>query len=272
MRFVEKNMRVNTARGMRLLNTGMNIKNTENAASVGIVATILRRTARLARRGRSAGLLPLAAILIPVAQAAEIVRGDAARGEQKAITCSACHGMDGNSLVPTFPKLAGLGEKYLLKQMQYIRDGVRPVAVMAGQVDNMSDQDLADIAAYFNQFERARQSVNPDLVALGEKVYRAGIKERNVAACIACHGANGNGNGPAGFPAIGGQYADYIATQLKAYRKGYEDPTGRVTGGETKIMRSNAFGLSDLEIEALAAYVSGLGYDAGEASGDTTGN
>lgn len=191
-------------------------------------------------------------------QAADILKGDAAAGEQMVATCSACHGADGNSMVSAFPKLAGLGEKYLLKQMQYIRDGVRPVAQMAGQVDNLSDQQLADIAAFYSAQPRTIEKADPELIELGEKIYRAGVAERNVAACIACHGARGNGNAPAGFPALGGQYADYVSAQLKAYRKGYEDPTGRVTGGDTKIMRSNAFGLSDMEIEAVASYVSGL--------------
>lgn len=198
------------------------------------------------------------ALLASGTQAAEVLKGDPAAGEQKAVTCSACHGADGNSMVPSFPKLAGLGEKYLLQQMQYIRDGVRPVAQMAGQVDNMSDQDLADIAAYYDAKARSVEKADPAVIELGEKVYRAGIAERNVAACIACHSAKGGGNAPAGFPALAGQHAEYIAAQLKAYRKGYQDPSGRVTDGDSKMMRSNAFGLSDMEIEAVAAYVSGL--------------
>lgn len=190
--------------------------------------------------------------------AADMLKGDASAGERKVVVCSACHGADGNSLVPAFPKLAGLGEKYLLQQMQHIRDGLRPVAQMVGQVDNMSDQDLADIAAFYHAKPRSVEKADPSLIELGEKVYRAGVAERNVAACIACHGARGSGNSPAGFPAIGGQHADYLSAQLKAYRKGYEDPDGRVTDGDIKIMRSNAFGLSDREIEAVSAYVSGL--------------
>lgn len=205
-------------------------------------------------------LLMVGALLVAAAgtQAADMVKGDPAAGEQKAVTCSACHGADGNSMVPMFPKLAGLGEKYLLQQMQHIRSGLRPVAQMAGQVDNLSDQDLADIAAFYSAKPRSTEKADPAVVALGEKVYRAGVADRNVAACIACHGAKGNGNAPAGFPALSGQHADYVSAQLKAYRKGYEDPTGRVTDGDIKIMRSNAFGLSDMEIEAVAAYVSGL--------------
>ena len=185
-------------------------------------------------------------------------KGDAAAGKEKSVTCTACHGADGNSAAPTFPKLAGLGEKYLLKQMKDIRDGARPVPTMVGQVDNMSDQDLADIAAFYDSQPRSGGQADPALVPLGEKVYRAGVAERNVAACIACHSPTGKGNAPAGFPALAGQHADYIAAQLRAYRKGYEDETGRTNDGDTKIMRTVAFGLSDNEIDAVSSYIAGL--------------
>ncbi len=184
--------------------------------------------------------------------------GDAAAGKNKAATCGACHGADGNSAVPTFPKLAGQGEKYLFKQMKDIRDGARQVPTMAGQVDNKSDQDLADIAAFYAAQPRSGGQTDPDLLALGEKVYRSGVMERNVAACTACHSPNGKGNAPAGFPALAGQHAEYTAAQLRAYRQGYEDPAGRTNDGDSKIMRMTAFGLSDMEIEAVASYVAGL--------------
>ena len=184
--------------------------------------------------------------------------GDAEAGQAKAATCVACHGVDGNSAVPTFPKLAGLGHKYLLKQMKDIRDGRRPVALMAGQVDNMSDQDLADIAAFYDAQPRTGGMADPDKVALGRKVYLAGIAERQVPACSGCHSPTGNGNGPAGYPSLGGQHAEYIAGQLKMFRKGYEDPTGRTNGGEAKIMRTTAFRMSEMEIEAVASYIAGL--------------
>ena len=192
------------------------------------------------------------------AQAAGMLKGDAAAGEAKAVTCGACHGADGNSLSPGFPKLAGLGDKYLLKQMQDIRDGTRPVAVMAGQVDNMSDQDLADIAAFYDGQQRSAEMADAGLVELGRKIYMSGIMERKVAACSGCHSPTGKGNGPGGFPGLSGQHADYIAAQLKMFRKGYEDPAGRVNDGDSKIMRTTAFELSDLEIEAVASYASGL--------------
>ena len=93
-------------------------------------------------------------LVTSLAHAGDMMHGDAIAGEAKAVTCGACHGADGNSVVPNFPKLAGLGDKYLLKQMKDIRDGRRVVAAMAGQVDNMSDQDLADIAAFYDQQTR----------------------------------------------------------------------------------------------------------------------
>ena len=203
----------------------------------------------------TAALLALAAT---TAQAAEMIRGDAAAGETKAVTCAACHGADGNSVVPNFPKLAGLGEKYLLKQMKDIRDGRRVVAAMAGQVDNMSDQDLADIAAFYDSKTRSTELADAELLELGRKVYMSGIMERKVAACSGCHSPSGKGNGPGGFPGLAGQHADYIAGQLKMFRKGYEDPSGRTNDGESKIMRTTAFELSDLEIEAVASYAAGL--------------
>jgi len=200
----------------------------------------------------------LASLLMGWTQIVAAQTGDPVQGKELAVTCSACHGADGNSAVPTFPKLAGLGEKYLLKQLMDIRDGARPIPTMVGQVDNMSDQQLADIAAFYDAQPRSGGQADPALIALGEKVYRAGVAERNVAACIACHSPNGKGNAPAGFPALAGQHADYIAAQLRAYRKGYEDETGRTNDGETRIMRTNAFSLSDNEIDAVASYASGL--------------
>ena len=182
--------------------------------------------------------------------------GDAAAGKTMSVACGACHGADGNSTAP-FPKLAGQGEKYLLKQMQDVRDGARNVPTMAGQLDGKSDQDLADIAAYYSAQGRSGGQTNPDMLALGKKIYRSGVAERNVAACTACHSPTGRGNAPAGYPALAGQHAQYVADQLRAYRKGHEDPAGR-TNDDASIMRTTAAGLSDMEIEAVASYVSGL--------------
>ncbi|MEZ5570658.1 MAG: c-type cytochrome [Halioglobus sp.] len=183
--------------------------------------------------------------------------GDAAAGKAQSAACGACHGADGNSAAP-FPKLAGQGEKYLFKQLRDIRDGARVVPTMAGQLDGKSDQDLADLAAYFSSQTRSGGQTDPELLTLGAKIFRGGVPERNVAACIACHSPTGKGNAPAGFPALAGQHAQYVAAQLLAYRKGYDDPAGRTNDGDAMIMRTTALGLSDKEIEAVASYVAGL--------------
>ena len=187
-----------------------------------------------------------------------VMKGDAVAGEALVGSCAACHGADGNSLAPTFPKLAGLGERYLLKQMKDIRDGRRPVALMAGQVDNMTDQQLADIAAFYDAQPRTSGTTDPGLVTMGRSIYLAGIADRKVAACSGCHSPSGNGNGPGGFPALAGQHSDYITQQLEMFRLGYEDDSGRTNGGDSRIMRTIAFGLSDLEIKAVSSYVAGL--------------
>lgn len=184
--------------------------------------------------------------------------GDAAAGEAQTMVCAACHGADGNSVVPTFPKLAGEGQKYLFNQLRDIRDGARPVPTMAGQLDGKSNQDLADIAAFYAAQTRTGAQTDPELLERGEAVYRAGIAQRGVAACTACHSPTGAGNPPAGFPVLAGQHPEYIAAQLAAYRRGYEDESGRTNDGETRIMRTTAFGLSDGEIEAVSSYAAGL--------------
>jgi cytochrome c553 len=184
--------------------------------------------------------------------------GNAANGKAQTMMCSACHGADGNSAAPTFPKLAGQGAKYLYKQLMDVRDGARVIPTMMGLLDNKSNQELADLAAYYSEQAMSGSQANPELVELGARVYRAGVADKGVAACTACHGPTGAGNAPAGFPRLAGQHADYIASTLKAYRTGYDDPAGRTNDGDTKIMRATARGLSDAQIEAVASYVSGL--------------
>jgi cytochrome c553 len=189
-------------------------------------------------------------------------KGDPAAGKAKAATCAACHGQNGNSMVPSFPKLAGLGERYLYEQLQHIRDGRRVIAQMYGQVDNLTDQELADLAAYYDSLPRSGNQADPELVDIGRKVYRAGIPERKVAACMACHGPKGLGNELAGYPGLAGQHPEYTVSQLKAYQTGHQRPgEGRYAEeevGSAKVMRANAFGLSDLEIKAVASYIAGL--------------
>lgn len=197
--------------------------------------------------------------------------GDAAAGKDKAAACVACHGQGGNSTAPTFPKLAGQNERYLVKQMENIQCGAlsaeeqkkqkclaRSVPAMAGQLDNFNEQDLADIAAYFAAQTATTGQANKELVAKGEEIYRAGIRPKGVAACSGCHSPTGQGNGPAGYPMLGGQHAEYIEAQLQAFRAAADGRPGRSNDGETRIMRNVAKGLSDSEISAVSSYISGL--------------
>ena len=137
--------------------------------------------------------------------------------------------------------------------MNDIKSGARSVPAMTGQLDGKSEQDMQDIAAYFSSQFPSIGAANKDLIELGEKIYRAGSKESGVSACTACHSPTGKGNAMAGFPALSGQHADYIAAQLRAFREGV-----RTNDGDAKMMRSVAFRLTNKEIDAVATYISGL--------------
>ena len=179
-------------------------------------------------------------------------QGDAAAGQAKAAVCGACHGADGNSMVGSFPKLAGQNVAYLVKQMKDIKSGDRPVMTMTGQLDSFSVQDMQNVAAYFSSQTLKLGKAKAELVELGEKLYRSGSKRKGVSACTACHSPTGSGNAPAGFPSLKGQHAEYTAAQLKAFRASERH------NDADKIMRDNAELLSDKDIEALASYISGL--------------
>ncbi len=180
-------------------------------------------------------------------------QGDAAAGEGKVAVCSACHGPDGNSSIAENPKLAGQNEAYTFKQLLDIRDGARIVIQMTGLLDGYSDQDLQDMAAYYAGQEVTLAGADPDLVELGETIYRAGIGALGVAACSACHSPTGLGNAQAGFPALSGQHREYTVNQLNAFRSGE-----RANDGDAAMMRTVSERLTDREIQALASYLSGL--------------
>ncbi len=202
-------------------------------------------------------VLAATVLLAPLSLAA----GDADAGKSKTEACVACHATDGNSPSSAFPKLAGLGEKYLLKQMQDIQSGEREVPQMVGMLDGMSEQDLADIAAYYDSQERQLTGAKEDDLALGEKVYRGGNLESGVPACTGCHSPSGQGNDPAGYPALGGQYPEYVAKQLRAFRRGAHDPEheeARTNDGDAAPMRGTAAYLTNREIDAVANFIGGL--------------
>ena len=189
-----------------------------------------------------------------IAQAAgAAVVGDAAAGQAKTAVCGACHGPDGNSMAPNFPKLAGQGDRYLLKQLHEIKDGKRQVLEMTGLLANLNDQDLADIAAYYSSQKGSVGAADPALVAQGEALFRGGNLEKGMPACIGCHSPDGQGLAAAGFPHLGGQHASYIEKQLTDFREG-----DRTNDGDSMIMRGIAAKMSNKDIKALASYIQGL--------------
>ncbi|QEY60585.1 cytochrome c4 [Metapseudomonas lalkuanensis] len=179
--------------------------------------------------------------------------GDAKAGQAKAAVCGACHGPDGNSAAPNFPKLAGQGERYLLKQMKDIKAGNRTVLEMTGLLTNTSDQDMADIAAYFSSQKGSVGAADPKVVARGEALFRGGKLEQGMPACTGCHAPDGSGNAAAGFPHLGGQHAQYVAKQLTDFREG-----NRTNDGDSMVMRGIAAKLSNKDIEAVSSYIQGL--------------
>ena len=179
--------------------------------------------------------------------------GDAAAGQAKTAVCGACHSPDGNSLAPNFPKLAGQGERYLLKQLNDIKSGNRQVVEMTGLLTNLSDQDLADIAAYYASQTGSTGQADPKLVERGEALFRGGNLEAGMPACTGCHSPNGAGNDMAGFPKLNGQHATYVAKQLTDFREG-----NRTNDGDSMIMRAIAAKLSNKDIEAVSSYIQGL--------------
>lgn len=186
------------------------------------------------------------------ADAGKIV-GDAEAGQAKTAVCGACHGADGNSPAPNFPKLAGQGERYLLKQMHDIKGGKRVVLEMTGMLDPLSEQDLADIAAYFASQNMSVGAADPNLVQRGQELFRGGKLEEGMPACTGCHSPDGAGLAAASFPKLGGQHAQYVTKQLTDFREG-----NRTNDGDAMIMRAIAAKLSNKDIEAVSSYIQGL--------------
>jgi cbb3-type cytochrome c oxidase subunit III len=181
---------------------------------------------------------------------AKAAKPDLAKGEASFAMCAACHGADGNSGTPANPKLSQQHPEYLLKQLQEFKSGKRKSAIMQGMATALSDADMKNIA-YWVTSKKAKPGFakDKDLVALGERIYRGGVADRQIAACAGCHSPTGAGI-PAQYPRLSGQHADYTAAQLTAFRDGLR--------GNSQQMTQVAAKLNDREIRALADYVAGL--------------
>jgi len=204
----------------------------------------------------------LASILITSLSNPILAVGDAEAGQAKSATCMGCHGLAGNSTIPNFPKLAGQGKAYIVKQLQYFKSGERGNAMMAGVALSLSDQDMEDVAAYYSIQTISENSAkgSEEMIELGRKIYVGGKMDTQTTACIACHGPKGKGIPTAGFPAVAAQHADYTASQLKAFRQYSINQQTDSDGVErvNEMMNNVAMGLTNEEIDALSQYIAGL--------------
>lgn len=185
---------------------------------------------------------------------AAIKPGDATAGQGKAAACGACHGLDGNSTDPQYPRLAGQSEQYVAAQLADFKSGKRSNPIMAGFAAPLSEQDMHDIGAYFATKASLPGVADQAYVDQGQKLYRQGDVDRGIPACMACHGPDGGGNPGARYPQLTSQHAKYVESRLKAWHEGgtpNDDP-------HTKIMVTIAQKLDDKDIAAVASYIEGL--------------
>ena len=180
--------------------------------------------------------------------------GNAEAGKAKSVTCGACHGPTGISLIAINPNIAGQVPGYIAAQLKAFKSGKRVNAIMSGQSAALSKQDMADLDAYYSaQPAKVTSSLTDEQKVLAEEgraIYRGGYAERGISACMSCHGPSGHGI-PKNYPRVSAQHVEYLESQLLAYKKGQ-----RV--GYNEIMPDIAFGLSELQIKQLAAYMAGL--------------
>lgn len=189
------------------------------------------------------------------ASTAVLAEGDAAAAKEKATTvCAACHGADGNSAAPNFPKLAGQHPSYIKKQLHDFKSDRRVDPVMSAQAKPLTDQEIEDLAAYYSEQAVVLGAPNAEKVVLGESVYRGGNVEKKVTACAACHGPTASGNAASSFPSLSGQHSTYVKKQLHDFKK---EEGGRAND-PSSMMRNIAANMSDKEIDAVAEYITAV--------------
>ncbi|MDH5471811.1 MAG: cytochrome c4 [Gammaproteobacteria bacterium] len=190
--------------------------------------------------------------LVLSASTSAMAAGDAAAGEGKAAACFGCHMPDGNSVVDQFPKLAGQHEKYTVKQLSEFKSMKRKNDIMLGMAAALTDEDMADLAAYFASKTGTPAMADDSKVALGQDIYRGGNMTSGVAACMGCHGPDGAGNPAAGYPSLAGQHPAYTIAQLNAFHDGTRD------NDQASMMRNITARMTKDEIEAVANYIATL--------------
>jgi cytochrome c553 len=200
-------------------------------------------------------LLKFAVSLSMLVSLPALAIGDADAGQGKAAICAACHGVDGNSVVPNWPKIAGQHATYIERQLALIKDGSRPVPEMAPIVISLSEQDMDDVAAYYSSQTISAGLTDEALRAEGELLYRGGNAATEIPACMSCHGPAGEGNPLAVYPSLAGQHSVYSEKMLKGFRAG---ATWGDEDASSNIMTDVAKRLTDDEIRAVSSYIQGL--------------
>jgi cytochrome c553 len=175
--------------------------------------------------------------------------GSVSAGQEKSAVCAACHGPDGNSALPEWPSIAGQHENFLAAQLRAFRDGERQNPLMSPMAIGLSDQDIQDLAAFYNAQRPAALEADPELLEHGRRIYLGGDLERGVTACIACHGPTGQGNPLANYPVVAGQHAIYTTATLKAYASGER---------RNQMMHEIAARMSADDMRSVSAYLQGL--------------
>ena len=199
-----------------------------------------------------------AASILAVISVQAVAEGDPSAGQAKSAICAACHGADGNSAIPNWPKLAGQHADYMVRQVALIKSGARTVPEMLGIVASMSDQDIQDISAWYSSQTNNGGVADAATTVLGQRIYKAGNLESGVPACMSCHGPAGEGIPLSGYPALAGQHAMYISKMLTGFRMGFNWGDD---DGPSKVMNGAALQLTKEEIEAVANYIQGLYLD-----------
>lgn len=242
----------------------MKLRNAAPVARLAGLLLLLSGAAALAADAPAAdAAAPATAAAAPAATpaAAGPIVGSAEAGAQKAAVCGACHGINGNSPNPEWPNLAGQHPQYVVEQLRLFKGMVRSNPIMQSQAIMLSDQDMADLAAYFHTQKPTGLEADAGLYKAGEKLYRGGDAQRGIPACSACHGPNGMGVGPAKWPQVRSQHGVYTTNQLNAYRAKtrYTPIEGQpAPPAGADMMYVIASRLTDADIQALAAYLQGL--------------
>jgi len=198
--------------------------------------------------------IPLGFVLVLASGFAHAqLTGDAEAGEAKSQTCVSCHGADGIGTTPQYPNLAGQVPGYIADQLARFKSGARENAIMAGMVAGLSEQDMADLDAYYASLPAPTGAVPKEQAAAarrGGELYRGGNKSKDIAACMSCHGPTGTGI-PTRFPRVAGQKQEYMVTALQAFKSGERQSDG-------DIMNGIAFLMTQQDMEDVAAYMHAL--------------